>query len=305
MQERLNRPQRFGEILDTVFTLSRNQFINFLKIFVIVVGPIYVLQALVRLASGVSFFRELGTGGSWIEQTLRSFFTEEGLPTNVEGDFMTTFISLAAALLLIIAQVAVLYAVNEIRQGHDFTVNEVIKRAFSKFWPLLRAGILLFIIAFFGITIIAIIMGIVIGVIVAISGVLGAIFSFFLVIGLLALGIFLFVRFYFYSAAIAFGDNAIPSFGTSWRLTGGRVWFLIGFAIVFLLIIGTVNGIFEGLLGGILGNSVLFGLLINGVTLVTTMITSVGFSVVYFDLFVRHDSTQLKEMIAEYDEHEV
>jgi len=53
-------------------------------------------------------------------------------------------------------------------------------------------------------------------------------------------------------------------------------------------------------LGIVLGNSVLLTLISNLVTLVTTMIFSVGYGVMYLDLKTRNDADDIKEMLEDY-----
>ncbi|MFK4996927.1 hypothetical protein ACI2OX_03375 [Bacillus sp. N9] len=44
----------------------------------------------------------------------------------------------------------------------------------------------------------------------------------------------------------------------------------------------------------------LLSIIINLATIFTTLILSVGFAVMYFDLKIRHDADDLKDMIDEY-----
>lgn len=299
MKDQLNKPKRFGEILDTTFTVSRQNFVEFVKIFFIIVGPLYIIQALIELLYGGSLFIDKNEGDNWFEQIINSFAVDDELAIEVEGEFLTVFILLLSVILLVVAQVAVLYAINQIRLGEEFTINGVIRRAFSRFWPLLRATILLFIaliIATVVLVFIAVLFGMFLPPVLAIL--LGIVFFF----GIIAFFVFFGVKFSLYAGAIAFGEKAFSSMRESWRLTRGHFWILVGVYFVFSVIIGTVNQVFGITFGLILGNSVLFGLLVNAITLITTMITSVAYGVVYLDLYVRHDSTDLKEMISEYDE---
>ncbi len=70
--------------------------------------------------------------------------------------------------------------------------------------------------------------------------------------------------------------------------------------IVLAIIIGIFSSIFELLLGW-LGDSVLYQLLYNFLTMITSIIFTVGYSVMYFDARVRQEATDLKDMIDEYD----
>ncbi|MFK9093606.1 hypothetical protein ACJEBI_19245, partial [Bacillus salipaludis] len=70
MDTKFKKPKGFGEILDHTFSLTKNRFKEFFMISIIFMGPIYLLQAIIQLASGTSFFRQVGTGNDWFEQIL-------------------------------------------------------------------------------------------------------------------------------------------------------------------------------------------------------------------------------------------
>ena len=89
VDEKFNRPKGFGEILDLTFSLSKNKFRDFFIILLIFMGPIYLLQALIRLASGVSFFREIGVSGAWYEKIISGFEVTES--TNLGADLGISF----------------------------------------------------------------------------------------------------------------------------------------------------------------------------------------------------------------------
>ena len=73
LDKKFVKPKRFGEILDHTFSLSKKRFNVLFSILLIFMGPIYLLQAVIHLFSGTSFFREVGVGGTWYEQILSGF----------------------------------------------------------------------------------------------------------------------------------------------------------------------------------------------------------------------------------------
>ncbi|MCH6266359.1 hypothetical protein [Neobacillus citreus] len=301
MDSKFSKPKGFGEILDHTFSLSKNRFKDFFMIFLLLLGPVYLLQAIILLISGTSFFREVKGGGDWFEQFMTSFENQGTFDAGSFGaDIGMAVIGLITVILGPITEAAILFAVNHIRKNEEFTVGSVIKQALSRFWPMLGSSILFGLLAF-GIMLVPIL-------IIAFSGVIGSMANPVLGI-LLAIGLFLIfapiiayflTRWSFYFGSVVL-DRQSPGFGRSWRLTKKRTWPLMGLYIIFYLIITIISFSVEGTIGLALGNSVLFTIISNLVTLVTTMIFSVGYAVMYLDLKVRHDADDLKEMIEDYD----
>ncbi|WP_066398744.1 hypothetical protein [Neobacillus mesonae] len=302
MDSRFSKPKGFGEILDLTFSLSKKRFKDFFMIFLILLGPIYLVEAIIQLISGTSFFREVGTGGNWFEQ-IASSFSESGTidSGSLGADFGLILVGLLTVIIGPVAEAAILFGINHIRKNEDFTVKSVIKQAFSRFWPMLGSSIL------FGLIILLMI--VVPIVIVTIGGVAGAavtnpvagiIFGILLFLIIAVVIAYFVTRWSFFFGSVVL-DHKSPGFGRSWRLTRGRTWVLIGLYFIFYLIISMVSFTVEATLGFALGNSVLLSIISNIVTLITTMIFSVGYGVMYLDLKVRHDADDLKELIDDYN----
>ncbi|MFE8694864.1 hypothetical protein ACFYKT_00665 [Cytobacillus sp. FJAT-53684] len=300
MNTKFNKPKTFGEILDHTFSLSKNRFTDFFMILLILMGPVYLLQAVIQLLSGTSFFRELGGGELWFEQILSSF-DETALPldSSIGADIAVILTGLIGILLFPVAEAAVLLAVNHIRNNEEYTVGSVIKHAFSRFWPILGSSILFGLIAF-GIIIVPIIM-------ISLSGLFGSfihpaigiIFAILLFLGF-AVGIgYLLTRWSFYFGSVVL-DRESPGFTRSWRLTRKRTWLLMGLYIIFYIIIATISSAIELTFGVFLGNSVLLSIIVNLATILTTMFFYVGYAVMYLDLKLRYDADDIKDMIEDY-----
>ena len=298
MNEKFNRPKGFGEILDLTFSLSKNKFRDFFLILLIFMGPIYLIQALIRLASGVSFFREIGVSGAWYEKIIAGFEVAES--TNLVADLGISFVGFISLFLFPVASAAILLAVNQIRKNEEYTIGSVIKQAFSRFGPIIGSTIL-FSLIIFGLFIVpAITIGITIAVAAVTLPTVGIIFSIILLL-VAAVGIgYLLTRWSFYFGSAVLGEGS-PGFTRSWRLTRKRGWTLIGLYIVFALIITFISGAIEVTFGLFLGNSVLLSMIVSLASIFTTLIFSVGFAVMYLDLKVRHDADDLKEMIEDYN----
>lgn len=297
MDEKFSRPKSFGQILDHTFSLSKSHFKEFFLIMLIFLGPIYLLQALMELMAGVSFFRGTGMEGSWAEQVL---FNLEGTESvNVGADLALAVAGLLAIFIAPVSTAAIMLAINHLRKGEPYTIGSVIRQAFSRYWPMLGSTLLFMLIAsgLFGIPIILIVIGGAIGAF--IHPAIGVAIGVLLFIGLVVGCGYLLTRWSFYFGSVVFKEES-PGLSRSWRLTKGRFWPLFGLYIVFFLIISAISATVELSLAMLLGQSVLLSLIVNAVTIFTTMILTVGYTIMYFDLKIRHDADDLKEMIEEY-----
>lgn len=294
---KFNRPKGFGEILDLTFSLCKNRFRDFFIILLIFMGPLYLLQALIRLVSGVGFFREVGAGGVWYEQILSSF---EGTETmNLGADLGVILLGIISFFLFPVASAAILIAVNHIRKNEEYTIGSVIKKAFSRYGGII-AGTLLFALISFGLIIVPIFILVLLGfTMVLLNPVVGVVLLILLLIAFF-LGIgYLLTRWSFYFGSVVLGEET-PGLSRSWKLTRKRTWTLLGLYIIFILIITVISTTVELSVGLFLGNSVLLTMIVSLITIFTTLIFSVGYAVMYLDLKIRHDADDLKEMIEDY-----
>jgi hypothetical protein len=300
MNEQLNRPKGFGQILDVTFRLSRTRFKDFFLILLILLGPVYLIQALVQLATGTSFFREVGEGSGWLEQMAAGFeASDPAFSSNIAADIGVMLVGLISLLLYPVAQAAILYGVDYIRKNEDFTFGTLIKKGFSRFWSIIGSSIL------YGIIVFGLIFGTILSVVLmslvffAIDPVIGVILTILLSIGAaLFIGYFS-TRWSFYFGSVVIDRNA-PGLGRSWKLSQGRTWVSMGLYLIFFLIISSITFAIELSFALLLGGSVLLGLIVSLATLFTTLIMSVGYAVMFLDLKSRHDADDLKDLIDDY-----
>jgi hypothetical protein len=314
MNSELNRPKGFGEILDQTFRLSKNRFLDFFMIFLILLGPIYLLQALFELMAGTSFFRAVGTGGSWLDQFMNNLEggTLESEPFTGAGiwaGLASGLLGILSSIFGVIASAAIIIGVNHVRKNEEFTAGSVIKQAFSRFWALIGSSILYFLIIFGMIFVPVMILGI--GSIFAfgfgeafsVDSFAGSLMTILFIIVLLlaaAVGIgYLVTRWSFYIGVVTI-DKKAPGIGTSWNLSKGRGWAVFGIFLVLIIITGVITTAVEFTFGLALGSSVLYSIIINLVTMITSIITSVGLAVMFFDLKTRNQAEDLQEMIEDY-----
>ena len=301
MDSKFKKPKGFGEILDHTFSLSKNRFKEFFMILIVFMGPVYLLQAIIQMATGTSFFRENGKGGQWYEQILSNLDNSSSFDSGSLGaDIGLIIVGLVSFLLFPIAEAAILFAIQHIQKNEEYTVRSVIKKAFTRFWPILGSSILfglivigiivipILIVSFSGFALAAAVhpaVGILVGLLLFIAFAIG--------VGLLI------TRWSFYFGSVVL-DKVSPGFGRSWKLSRKRTWVLFGLYIVFYLIVSIISFAVQLTFGALLGDSVLLGLISNLVSLFTTMIFSVGYGIMYLDLKTRNDADDLKELIDDY-----
>lgn len=300
MKEKSSTPQSFGSVLDLTFRISKNHFATFFLIFLIVVGPIVLLEALISLLGGSGLIRDVASGGSFLEQLTNT--VDEALygTTTIAEDLGTIVSGLATIVLYPIAQAAVILAIKAIRKGEEFTAGTVIKKAFSRFWPIFASsllfGVIVFSLIFFPILIITIISSI--GAV--FSPVVGITFGVVLFLGAAAVIAYLLTRWGLYLPAVVF-ERCAPGLGRSWDLTRRNFWRTFGLIVVIGLIAIIISSVFEMILTMLFGYSVLYTVLLNIITMITTMLFSVGYGLIYFDLKLRNDGDDLMDMIEDYD----
>ncbi|SHG00181.1 hypothetical protein [Ornithinibacillus halophilus] len=294
-----NRPKGFGEILDETFKLCKNNFSKFFLILLIIMGPIYLLEAIILLSNGTSFFRELGAGESLVDQIVAEIDAEATASISWSREFGNIFIGLALLVAGPIAQASILIGVMKQKNNEGFTAGMVIKNAFSKFWPILGSS-LIFGAILFGLVLISFIIILIVG---AVSGIaipfVGIVLTIPLFLGVAAGVIFLLTRWSLYLCAVVFEED-FPGLSRSWHLTSNNSWRLIGLYVVLFLITFALSLAIEGLFTIFLGYSVLHTIIVNLISFITSMIFAVCYAVIYFDLRVRKEADDLNEMIDDY-----
>jgi hypothetical protein len=302
LDTKFSKPKGFGEILDHTFNLSKNRFKDFFTILLVLMGPIYLLQAIILLATGTSFFKQAGTDGAWYEQMLANLEGSSGTVDSsvLSGAAIGVFlVGLLGLILGPVAEAAILFAIDHVRKNEEYTVGSVIKKAFNRFWPMLGSSILFGLITIAVMIVPTIVITLIVLIGIDINPVIGIIGAILLsLVSAVGVGLLL-TRWSFYFGSVVL-DKESPGMARSWRLTKKRTWPLVGLYIVFYLIISSISFAVQMTFGLVLGNSVVFSLLSNIATLFTTMIFAVGYGVMYLDLKVRNEADDLKELIEDY-----
>ncbi|WP_047983931.1 hypothetical protein [Ornithinibacillus californiensis] len=300
MEEYFSKPKSFGAVLDQTFRLSKNNFSTFFMIMLIVVGPLILLDALVSLIGGYGLFRDVANGGSFFEQ-LTNTIDESIYATPTLGESLGEMIvGLGTIVLYPIAQAAIILAIDAQRRKEEYTAGSVIKKAFSRFWPIFASSLLFGVIVFGLIFFPTLLISGVVAVTVMINPIVGIFFGIVLFLAVASVIAFLLTRWGLYLPAVVF-ERCAPGLGRSWNLTRRNFWRTFGLIVVIGLIVIIISTVFELLFTALLGYSVLYTILLNIITIIATMFFSVGYALIYFDLKLRNDGDDLMDMIDNYE----
>ena len=299
-----DKPLNFGEILDVTFHIIKKYFAKLFLIMLILTGPMYLIQGLAYLSGGVSIFGE-PMKGPWLESWIERM-EGMGMETVWDNIGLTEVILIIGSMVLLnlisipLADASMILATNQIKNHEKLDIWLIIKRAFSRFWALLGGSIVYFLITIALFTIVALIIFLFISATETINNPWIQIPS---IVSLSGASIFiityLLIRWSFYFAPILF-EKVSPGLSKSWKLTRGHFWRLIRLFIVLWIILAIFSSIIQSGVQLLLGNSVISSLLNNLLSMLTMMISFIAYAVIYFDLRLRNEAADLKEMVEAY-----
>ncbi len=300
----MKKPLSFGEILDQTFRIVKTNFGSLFMISFLVMAPILIIQSIMLALSGRDLFSSIDPNESFFDQILNDPYVQGYELGYAAGDLFQESLILLSSLLVIfatplIAGATVWGGVKHARDGESFMAKDMLKKASKRYWPLLGGTFLLGLIIFGIMFAFFMFVFLTLLVMIPLQPIAGIPILILLIIGFILGAGLLFTRWSLYLPATLF-ERVAPGLAKSWRLTKRQTWKFFGMFIVLAIIIGIFSSIFELLLGW-LGDSVLYQLLYNFLTMITSIIFTVGYSVMYFDARVRQEATDLKDMIDEYD----
>ncbi|MFC4402122.1 hypothetical protein [Gracilibacillus xinjiangensis] len=301
MNTNMEKPLNFGKILDQTFRIIKNYFKPLFMISFLIMTPIYLIQVITLIMSGRDLITSVDPSQNFLMQITEN---TESFAFSTSTEDIGTIISF---LLTVIATPLVLggtiYVVKFARQGKKVTTGEMIKMALPRYWPMLWTTLLLGIMlsaAIFATVFLVVIAGTSLALL--IHPIFGWLIGFLLAIGIfLGLGLLL-TRFSLALAAVLF-ERVAPGLVKSWRLTKRLTWKFFGLYVILTIIMSAITSFLQVPLI-LLGNSIFSNLLINFITMVASLITYVGYGVMYFDARLRHEAVDLKEMIDTYESQE-
>ncbi len=311
MNQMMEKPLSFGEVLDATFRITKSSFSKLFMIMFIFLAPMYLFQAAILYFGGASIvFNRMDNYSieSFIERFEQGGYSEELLNVGVVGIILYfVFLLLLVLFSYPLGYASIIIAVDQIRKKEAIQIGSIIKRAFSRYWALIGGSVVYYLIIyglFFGF---AILITLYIGIISFISAAsspnpyLYIPLAIILFGGLLFILAYLLTRWSFYFPSIVF-EKVSPGLTKSWNLTRGFFWRIVGLYIVLSILIIIFSFIFSVVIQLVLGNSILGTLLSNLTSILTMMITAIFYAVVYFDLRLRNEATDLKEMVESFHE---
>lgn len=302
-----NKPLQVSEMLDLTFQIMKKHFVPLFLILTVLLLPLYLIEGLALWGSGFPLIRP-ETDGPWY-----MVFMEAGMEDMMAnlplGQLLILSLSLIvmAIVLMPMAEAATIIALDRICKGEKLNPIAHIKQAFSRFWALLGGSFIYGAITVGLFFLLFIILGALGMLIWFTDGFSGNILVLVLVIlGMIVLGlggivgiIYFSVRISFYFPPIIF-TKVSPGLTQSWNLTRKSFWRMFGVAIVIMILSGIISGAFEALFTLILGYSVLSTLLSNIINIFTIMMSFVAYGIVYFDLKLRNEGTDLQTLMDDY-----
>lgn len=308
MEQPKPKLKSFGEILDDTFSISKRNFGSLFLVLLILLAPLYIVDYVFMLISGVSVFRET-TDGGFAEGLMNNLdtaaTTQEIVANNLGVGMEVVYLGLSTILSFILypmAQASIIVATSKEMKKETWTKKQAIKGAFSRFWPLIGSTALLGMIFGAALVIILLILGVAGGTTFAAGGAgPGLVFMIIFGVGLLAGLAFFATKLSMFFGAVVF-QKVAPGFSKSWQLTKGRFWPTLLLFVVFFIIVFLLTSIIEAVSVFLLGGSVLGRVFTDIASVITTLFLMVGYTLLFFDLKTRNEADDLKDMIASYKE---
>ncbi|UOQ84200.1 hypothetical protein [Gracilibacillus salinarum] len=297
MNGNVQKPLRFAEILDQTFRIIKQNIKPIFLISFFIMVPIFVIQAIVLILTGRELFISVDPSQSIFSSLMGNI--ESIANTSYEENVISNVVSMISLLAVPLIAGALILAVKQVRNGEEIVVKDMIKGALPRYFPILFSTLLISIIAIAiilpGFIITAIIGGsssIIFHPVAGVMILLLLMAGFFLAVGLL------FTRWSLFLPAVLF-EKVAPGLSRSWHLTKKQTWKFFGLLLVLIIISLIITSVLQIPLI-FLGNSVLYYVLTNIFSLISWIITYVGYSVMYFDASIRQEGSDLQSLINEY-----
>ncbi|WP_440896450.1 hypothetical protein ACS127_00155 [Amphibacillus sp. Q70] len=299
MERIFSRPKRFAEILDLTFRIIKEQFGQLFLLLLTFYSPVIIIQAFVQIFSGRGFIRDLTPGESFFEQIFNTYDFNEASstiinPAELSGNLL---VGLAELIIVPITTAIIILIVKQLKNNEEYELKTLVKQSFTRFWPLVGSYLLFTIVS---VSIIVIPLSIIVGMAMfslLSGGVIGGLLLILLILAMLV-GLLLLITRWSFFLPISFFERA-PGFSASFRLTKGRTWMTFWLYVTLIIITAFITSAVE-VVSLFLGVSVLYTIILNIISIFTTMVFSVGYAVIYFDLDIRQTGNDLKHLIDDY-----
>lgn len=312
MRELFSKPMRVTEILDSIFRIYKGHFTKIFVTMLIIFGPLTLLSSFITYGfSQHSIIPDLSTftsGESFLEGLSG---LENGMLEGITPARLAMLFILMPILFLIAFPVGVammVHMVGAIRKGEDFTFGEVFQKSIRRLGALIGSSILyglMVIGVYLAIILVFVLLSFIVGAGLigmfegsAMAGILGVILLVILgIVFLFILPLLLLMRWSFYIPIVAVENQGI-GIGRSWHLTKGNVWRLLGIFLVIYIITSIFQGV-ASLIFTLLLQMTIVGQIVQVlIDLLILPISLIAYAVLYYDLRVRNEGSDLDEALA-------
>jgi hypothetical protein len=291
-----------GAILDRSFQFYRSNFPWLLYLTLILLAPFMLLQNLFMFDySRTSFFPSF-------HLDLTSQYMQRVLNGSEAGDSLTLGLLLVLFGIITwlgaipVLKASIIFMVKSFYQEQTLRPHDLLKISMKRIWPIV-GGTLIFYLRIFGVYVL---FGLIITVVILLGTAVAAIVgSEAIVVVFAALGGLVFlsllvlcgIRWCFYLPLIAV-EQEIKVFKKSWLLTNDNSWRLLAIFFLGYAIPTIITLVFQFVFVFLSSPSIIGQLLNMAVSIVLTPVTMVVYAFAYFDLKVRKEGGDLREMIA-------
>jgi len=310
------KPMGIGQILDRTFNVYRKHFGKFFLLTLIFFAPLYIVQEIM--------LNDLTSMSMLPDANVEPFSDEyfENMTGN-EPDFDNVWLAVLFLLLIIpltflvstpISTATAIFMVKREMDGHEVSLKEEIKRAFSRFWPLAGSMTVYGLIAIGMFLAIFLFLTIVVVVIAAIGAgsiselaiedflsdpatlIIGGVLYVLILMALMLVPSYFLIRWAFFMPAVAMETGGI-GLSKSWNLTKDNFWRVFGIYFVIMLMTSTFLFAFQMIAIFALQNSIIGLLLQNLLTLLISPLGLIAYAITYFDLVLRKEGADLEAML--------
>lgn len=290
------RPLGVTDLIDAAFSLYRKNFVLFAGIAAVLLVPETIINMVLAANSPPMTFSTISL------ETTGTFNTgpymENALHNGLVGLLSFLFSTLITG--------ALAYAISQRYLGKSLTVGQAYREVgLGTFLRLLGADILEVLAIVVPMAVAGIVIGGVAAVIQITTGltILTVIVAVLGGIGVLALPIFLWVRFLFIAQAVVLDQTGpVAAFRRSWNLVRGSTWRVLGTALLLYLIVTIVSGLATQLFAVflLLGNSEIGRVLVQAlggiVSIVVRPVLLAGLTMLYYDQRIRTEAFDLEQL---------
>ena len=293
-------PLTIGRVFELSWRMYRFRWQTLLGTAAIILVPLIALQALAEVLVAPVLG---GWGQAWeewaeeIEQLSQRPDLVPALPPIPplppgfwEAVAISLGVGLLGALASALALAALIHAVGKIYIGQETSATEAAGRALRRTSSVIGAQLLRFL-AMIGISVLGI--GVA-AVLIAQGAGLPAFLGVVLLVSAVVLLIVVMLRWMFAEQAIMLEGQGAPSaLARSWRLVGGSIWRVLGYALLLALTIGLLGGVFLTVVGLLLTGGQTAGeplaialqfVLYGAFTIIVTPFSTIYFTLLYYDI---------------------